>query len=228
MPASLSAELKFQIARRVVGAEIQYITYHEFLPAMGVKLSAYTGYKPTVDPTESNEFATVGFRAHSMVHGEMEPSAPRGHVERRAACVLRGARDRGRARRGHGDAGRAPQPGFRRSGLLEEDAVAGVRATSLASRLKAVYGRQSAVDAFTDMVSERHVAGSDLGPLQQAIWKRQFEDSRDGDRFFYLNDPALPLIQQPFGISARRSLAQVIRANTGAAVQDDVFKVPAE
>ena len=36
------------------------------------------------------------------------------------------------------------------------------------------------------------------------------------------------MIQQLFGISARRSLAQIIRANTGAAVQDDVFKVPAE
>ena len=78
LPAALTAELKYQIARRVVGAEIQYITYHDFLPAMGVRLAPYTGYKPTVDPTESNEFATVGFRAHSMVHGEMEPSAPEG------------------------------------------------------------------------------------------------------------------------------------------------------
>ena len=53
LPAGLTAELKYQIARRVVGAEIQYITYHEFLPAMGVRLAPYTGYKPTVDPTES-------------------------------------------------------------------------------------------------------------------------------------------------------------------------------
>ena len=110
----------------------------------------------------------------------------------------------------------------------QEDAVFGIRATSLAARLKAVYGRQSALDAFTGMVSEPHVTGSDLGPLQQAMWKKQFESSRDGDRFFYLNDPALPLIQQMFGISARRSLAQIIRANTGAAVQDDVFKAPAD
>ena len=109
----------------------------------------------------------------------------------------------------------------------QEDAVVGVRATTLAARLKAVYGQQSAVDAFTGMVSEPHVAGSDLGQLQQAIWKKQFESSRDGDRFFYLNDPALSLIQQMFGISARRSLAQIIRANTGAVVPDDVFKVAA-
>src|SRR4029079_16822595 len=61
----------------------------------------------------------------------------------------------------------------------QEDAVVGIRATSLAARLKAVYGRQSAVDAFTGMVSEPHVAGSDLGPLQQAMWKKQFESTRD-------------------------------------------------
>ena len=357
LPTALPAELRYQIARRVVGAEIQYITYHDFLPAMGVRLAAYTGYKPTVDPTESNEFATVGFRAHSMVHGEMEPSAPEGtwsnallasfaargivvehdagtvtlvvplslafgdpdlleqiglgparrgarrgapvqerRADRRLAAQrpLRGAqadddrpervpgagrhrrllrrrrrpgRRRHRARPRSRDAELRPDArGLRtaRTGPLfdastpainpndpaimaftalrddegnpvplgspdaQEDAVVGIRATSLAARLKAVYGRQSAVDAFTGMVSEPHVTGSDLGPLQQAMWKKQFESSRDGDRFFYLNDPALPLIQQLFGISARRSLAQIIRANTGAAVQDDVFKVPAE
>ena len=35
LPESLTAEQKFQIARRVVGAEIQYITYKAFLPAVG-------------------------------------------------------------------------------------------------------------------------------------------------------------------------------------------------
>ena len=31
-----------------------------------------------------------------------------------------------------------------------------------------------------------------------------------------------------FGDHARHTLAEIIRADTGAAVQDDVFKVPAE
>jgi len=78
LPRVLTDEVKFQIARRVVGAEIEFITYNEFLPDIGVKLPAYTGYNPSVDPTLANEFATVGFRAHSMVHGEFEPTLAAG------------------------------------------------------------------------------------------------------------------------------------------------------
>ena len=72
LPNSLTQEQKFQIARRIVDAEEQFITYNEFLPALGVRLAPYRGYDPRVDPSLSNEFATVGFRAHSMVHGEFE------------------------------------------------------------------------------------------------------------------------------------------------------------
>ena len=73
--SGLGAEGKFQFARRIVGAEEQYITYNEFLPAMGVTLPPYTGYKPNVDATLSTEFATVGYRAHSQIHGEFEIEA---------------------------------------------------------------------------------------------------------------------------------------------------------
>jgi hypothetical protein len=69
LPSSLSEEVKFQIARRVVIAELQYVTYQEFLPAMGITLPPYAGYKPYVNATLTNEFATIGFRVHSMVHG---------------------------------------------------------------------------------------------------------------------------------------------------------------
>src|SRR5882762_11542793 len=72
LPLWLSAEERFQIARRVVGAEIQYITYTQFLPALGVALEPYRGYDPTVNPGLSNEFAVVGYRAHSMIHGEFD------------------------------------------------------------------------------------------------------------------------------------------------------------
>src|SRR5262245_14964346 len=72
LPRSLSEEAKFQIARRVVGAEQQWITYTEFLPSLGVRLAPYRGYRSDVNATLGTEFATVGYRAHSMIHGEFE------------------------------------------------------------------------------------------------------------------------------------------------------------
>jgi len=72
LPASMSQQNKFQIARAVVIAEIQNITFTEFLPAMGVTLPAYQGYDPFLDPADSHEFATTGYRAHSFIHGELE------------------------------------------------------------------------------------------------------------------------------------------------------------
>ena len=104
-------------------------------------------------------------------------------------------------------------------------AASAQRRTTLAARLKLVYGTVDKVDAFTGMLAEGHVLGSDFGELQLAMWKRQFEALRDGDRFFYLNDPALALIERDYGLTARRTLAQVIRDNTGEDVRDDVFRL---
>jgi hypothetical protein len=109
-----------------------------------------------------------------------------------------------------------------------EDAVVGIRRTTLAARLKAIYGSVDKLDAFVGMLSERHVARTEFGPLQLAMWKKQFDALRDGDRFFYLNDAVLPAIASTYGIDYRRSLADVIRADTGARVQANVFKALSE
>ena len=74
------------------------------------------------------------------------------------------------------------------------------------------------------MVAERHVAGTEFGALQLAIWKRQFTDLRDGDRFFYANDPALPLIERLLRVSYKRTLAQIVTANSDALTAADVFR----
>src|SRR5262249_825969 len=39
-------------------------------------LPAYRGYNPSVNAGLSQEFAVVGYRAHSMIHGEFEPVVP--------------------------------------------------------------------------------------------------------------------------------------------------------
>jgi hypothetical protein len=65
-----SDEQLYQEARRTVIAELQKITYTEWLPALlgNNALPAYTGYQSNVDPSISNEFSTAMFRfAHSQL-----------------------------------------------------------------------------------------------------------------------------------------------------------------
>src|SRR5213594_77361 len=365
LPSSLSAEERFQIARRVVGAEIQYITYTQFLPALGVRLDPYHGYDPTVNPGLSNEFAVVGYRAHSMIHGEFDTTVPAGtytdaqlaafaaqqvavepdgdqvtleiplaaafgnpdllqdlglepvfrslsqrqyendeQIDNALRSVLfqvpkpgipdptvcgapivnpdcfsgvsdLGAIDIARGR-DHGMPtyndlrrayGLAPKTSFvdvtgeaterfpidplinprdpindpnildfvelrdadgnvvaPDSEQAQEEVVTGVRRTTVAARLKAIYGTVDRLDAFVGMLSERHVSGTEFGPLQLAMWKKQFEALRDGDRFFYRTDPVLRLIDHEFGIDYRFTLAEIVKLNTGVTLDANVFK----
>ena len=368
LPRNLPDQLKFEIARRVVGAEEQYITYNEFLPAVGVRLPRYRGYDPGVDPSISNEFAATGYRVHSMIHGEFEieaavgrftadqlaafarqgivveqeddgvaldvplsvafgnpglvqqiglgpvlaslgaesqyandeqmdnqlrstlfevpapgtdprlctgadapPSCFRGVVDLGALDIERG-RDHGMPsyndmRRAYGLApktsftaitGEATEsfpsdPLINRADPINdpnildvialfdrggnrlvvgsdagnETAVREVRRTTVAARLKAIFGSVNRLDVFTGMLSEQHLAGSELGELQNAIWTDQFTRLRDGDRFFYLNDPALRIIEQRFGISYRATLGELIQRNTDATgLAANVFLLP--
>jgi hypothetical protein len=365
LPRSLPQEERFQIARRVVGAEQQYVTYNEFLPALGVRLPEYRGYDPRVNAAVTNEFAVVGFRAHSMVHGEMEPSAPAASFSEAqlAAFAAQGVEiahegDRinlviplnvsfgnpdllqsvgiGPVLAGIGGEPQykndeqidnqlrsvlfgVPKPGADLSACLdgpslaqcfvgvtdlasvdiartrdhgmpsynalrrayglremssftsmtgeatdhfptdklidrqrplddpdildfvslrdaagrtipldspraETDAVSGVRRSTLAARLRAIYGTVEQLDAFVGMSAEKHVPGTEFGELQLAIWSKQFSALRDGDRFFYAADPVLDQIEKRFGLSYRQTLAQIIERNTGERVQSNVFK----
>ena len=64
----------YQKARRTVIAEMQWIVYNEYLPALlgSSAMPAYSGYKATVNPSISNEFSTAAYRfGHSMLDGEV-------------------------------------------------------------------------------------------------------------------------------------------------------------
>ena len=114
------------------------------------------------------------------------------------------------------------------SEAADGEAVVGVRRSTLAARLKAIYGDTDKLDSFVGMVSERHVRGTEFGELQLAMWTQQFRALRDGDRFFYLNDPYLREIERLFGISYKRTLGQIIEQNAGIDVQDNVFVAVAD
>lgn len=72
---SFTDEQIFQNARRIVVAELQVITYREFLPALlGPKaLRAYEGYKPMVNPGIATEFSTAAYRiGHTLINDDVE------------------------------------------------------------------------------------------------------------------------------------------------------------
>src|SRR5262249_17464139 len=72
---NLDDETIYQLARQIVGAEIQSITYNEFLPALlgPYTLPAYTGYNRDINPGITNEFSTATYRfGHSMLYNTVD------------------------------------------------------------------------------------------------------------------------------------------------------------
>jgi hypothetical protein len=358
LPSSLSDEDKFQIARRVVMAEIQYITYQEFLPAMGVSLPQYTGYNPNVDAAETNEFATAAYRAHTQIHGDgleidnqqasrystatlnsltaqgavvtnngdgtvsidvnlnlmffnpdllkqlqigpvlqtiggesqynndieidnqlrsalfevptntsascTQPTDPNpacfNTVTDLGAIDIQRGRDHGigtynQVRQAYGlpavtsftqitgeatDAlpaadtintpailnvtqltnidGQTIDPN--NADAVNNTATHVVRSATVAARLKAIYGSVDNIDPFIGIFAEKHVPGADMGETQLAIWQKQFQALRDGDRFYFGNDQGLSFIQNTYGIDFHHTLAQIIEMNTDVTAAD--------
>jgi peroxidase len=72
---NLTDEQIYQQARSIVIAEIQAITFNEWLPSLLGRgaIDQYTGYDSTVNPGISNEFATAAFRfGHSLLGDDVE------------------------------------------------------------------------------------------------------------------------------------------------------------
>jgi len=66
----MDGDAVYQSARRIVGAQLQVITYREFLPMLlgPGALAPYTGYKPGTDAGIANLFSTAAYRfGHSLI-----------------------------------------------------------------------------------------------------------------------------------------------------------------
>ena len=65
----------YQLARKIVGAFVQHITYNEFLPLLlgDNALKEYKGFDNTVNPAIANEFSTAAFRfGHTMLSSKLK------------------------------------------------------------------------------------------------------------------------------------------------------------
>ncbi|XP_043287207.1 peroxidasin isoform X2 [Venturia canescens] len=68
----------YQEARKIVGAEMQVITYEHWLPRIFGRsvvelIGKYAGYDPRIDPRISNVFATAALRfGHSLIQPELQ------------------------------------------------------------------------------------------------------------------------------------------------------------
>jgi hypothetical protein len=63
---------------------------------------------------------------------------------------------------------------------------------STAKALRDLYGNVNNVDLWIGVLAEEHLPGKSVGRTLNAMLKAQFEKLRDGDYYFYLNDPYLP------------------------------------
>lgn len=87
--------------------------------------------------------------------------------------------------------------------------------SKLASRLSNLYGGNiNNVDLFVGIFAENLLSGTSVGTTLNAIVKKQFESLRDGDYYFYLNDPALSADDK--NRISSTTLGQVIERNSNA------------
>ena len=77
------------------------------------------------------------------------------------------------------------------------------------------------IDPWVGMLAEDHMPNSLFGETAMTIVERQFQQLRDGDRFYFENDPAFSAeeITQIKAIT----LADIIRRNTDIVIHDEVF-----
>ena len=88
----------YQEARKIVIAEVQRITYDEFLPAIlgplffDLLIGPYLGYIPELDASVPNSFATAAFRfGHSLIQDEFRRLGPNFRSIRQGPLPLREA-----------------------------------------------------------------------------------------------------------------------------------------
>ena len=272
---SFTDEEIYQKARRIVGAELQIVTYNEFLPALlgsRGRFGKYRGYDATIDASIRNEFSVASYRmGHTLLspmirrldaNGDSIGDLPLRNIFFNAPTILtqRDSVDsiyRGLASQLHQKAdehivddvrnflfGPPGGGGFDLAslnihrgrdhgipGLNDVRAALGLKrhrnfsdlTKNAATRaaLESVYATVDDVDLWVGGLSETPIGDSQLGETATTIIASQFRALRDGDRFWYERY----LMPDELNMLRGLRLADVIRRNSGANVDDDVFHV---
>ncbi len=267
-------EFIYQAARRIVGAEIQQITYNEFLPALIGEdaIPKYEGYDPTVNPDISLEMQAAAFRiGHTMLSPQLLRVEEDGSVKvlplRDIFFETSGVREEGFDALLRGLASQQAQEidpfvvddvrnflfgnpgegGFdlvslniqrgREEGLGDINSVRAELGldpyesfdeltggnTELAQKLASVYESIDDVDLWVGGYAEPDVEGSEVGETFQTIIADAFIRMRDGDRFWYENDPLLFRFRGVVDLSV--TLAEVIENNSDVDIDGSAFIV---
>ena len=89
--------------------------------------------------------------------------------------------------------------------------------------LSSIYTDVNDIDPWVGMLAETHMPGAILGETVMAFMHRQFSALRDGDRFYYENDPDLSAEEK--AIIKSTKLSEVVMRNTGITLmQENVFE----
>lgn len=93
----------------------------------------------------------------------------------------------------------------------------------VAQLLEELYGTVDNIDPWVGLLAEDHMPNAILGPTLMEIIKEQFLALRDGDRFYYENDPGLS--EEEITEIKSTLLSDIIMRNTGISLmQKNVFR----
>ncbi len=88
--------------------------------------------------------------------------------------------------------------------------------------LQSLYPNINNIDAWVGMLAEDPMPGAIFGETILTILNHQFKNLRDGDRFFYLNDPVLTDAEKAY--IHNTTMHDIVMHNTGITLmQDEVF-----
>ena len=94
--------------------------------------------------------------------------------------------------------------------------------TTIAADMAAIYSDVNSIDPWVGMLAEEHLPNSLFGPLVNKIMEVQFTNLRDGDRFYYENDPGLTIAEKAEIKSTK--LVDIILRNTNISLmQGNLF-----